>query len=207
MTGFTGLIQPQIGVSSLPQFDIADVIGLVTSPAIRAGMHAHQLKFRLRMIKPGLRLPTLGRMTTGAVLLRIVPRTNRSTVNIVMTINASLSKAPELPLVILQMTSYTRRCHMRTCQRKCRGSMLLHTEGARGKTCLRMTGSTVRHLLPDGKLPFMVIRMATGTSRVRHRLRVAFRRMALPTIHPLMLTQQREIGQGVVKSRRLNMMK
>jgi hypothetical protein len=51
MTGFTGLIQPQIGVRPLPQFGIADVIRLMTSPAIRLLVCARQWIPRQLMVK------------------------------------------------------------------------------------------------------------------------------------------------------------
>ena len=51
MTGFTGLIQPQIGVRSLPQFGVTDVIRLVTSPAIRLLVCARQRITRQLMVK------------------------------------------------------------------------------------------------------------------------------------------------------------
>lgn len=78
---------------------------------------------------------------------------------------------------------------MRSRQRKSGGSMLLETESAGRKSVNRMTTATVGRHCIDGKLPFVVVGMTGCTGIVYHRFRKTIRRMALPAINRLVLTQ------------------
>lgn len=83
----------------------------ISSMAIQTaltGMGAGELKSGLAVVKM-VALPALSGMADLAILARIEGFCNEPPMHIFMTVNTSLAKVPEDPLIFLKMTVNTRR--------------------------------------------------------------------------------------------------